>query len=396
MSTSKRDYYEVLGVSRNADEAELKKSYRRLAMEFHPDRRPGDREAEEKFKEAAEAYSVLSDPEKRQMYDRFGHQGPAQGAGFQGFGGIEDIFSAFADIFGGLGGNGGGFGNFGGGRRGARGEDLEIEVEISFMEAAKGCKRDIELDRHVACEDCNGSGAKPGTQPQRCKMCQGRGQVAHQQGFFVISTTCRQCGGKGSTIAEKCPTCRGAARVPKKGTVNINIPAGIDDGQKLRLSNQGNPGPGPGTEAGDLYVHIHVQPDPRFVRDGDNLWVDARLSFAEATLGARVQIPTPDGTETIEVPAGTQPMTRHVLNGRGLPNVRGRGRGDLIVRFVVLVPTDLPSEARELVEKLAPHLAIPKSARSGGGDGVDEGDEDDGSDKGSPSLFDRIRGRKKK
>jgi molecular chaperone DnaJ len=262
------------------------------------------------------------------------------------------------------------------------------------MDAAKGCKRDIELDRHVQCEDCNGSGARAGTQPQRCKMCQGRGQVAHQQGFFVISTTCRQCGGKGTTIADKCPTCRGSARVPKKGTVTVNIPAGIDDGQKLRLSYQGNPGPGQGTEPGDLYVHIHVQPDSRFVRDGDNLWVDAPISFAEATLGTKVQIPTPDGPETIEVARGTQPMTRHVLSGRGLPNVRGRGRGDLIVRFVVQVPTDLSSEGRELVEKLAPHVAV---LRGGDGGSDEEEGHEDGAEKGSQSVFERIlRGRKKK
>jgi len=392
MSTAKRDYYEVLGVSRNADESELKKAYRRLAMEYHPDRRPGDREAEEKFKEAAEAYSVLSDPEKRQLYDRFGHQGPSQ-SGFSGFGGIEDIFSAFADIFG-----GGGFPGFGGGRRVARGDDLEIEVEVSFMDAAKGCKREIEVARNVPCEECNGSGARPGTQPQRCRTCQGRGQVAHQQGFFVISTTCRQCGGKGTIISEKCSTCRGSARVPKQGTVTVNIPAGIDDGQKLRLSYQGDPAPAPGGEPGDLYVHIRVQPDPRFVRDGDNLWVDARLSFAEAALGTKLQIPTPDGPETIEVPPGTQPMTRHVLSSRGMPNVRGRGRGDLIVRFVVQVPTELSPEARDLIEQLSPHLGKASSPTSADGDAEPADDStDEGKGPGKGSVFDRIlRGRKKK
>lgn len=387
MSTSKRDYYEVLGVPKNAAETELKKAYRRLAMEYHPDRRPGDREAEEKFKEAAEAYSVLSDPEKRQLYDRFGHQGPTQ-SGFQGFGGIDDIFSAFADIF-------GGFGGFGG-RRAPRGDDLEIEVEIPFMDAAKGCKREIEVERNILCEECNGSGARPGTQPQRCRTCQGRGQVAHQQGFFVISTTCRQCSGKGTIITEKCSTCRGTTRVPKKGVVSITIPAGIDDGQKLRLGYQGDPAPGPDGEPGDLYVHVRVQPDPRFVRDGDNLWVDAKLTFVEATLGTRLQVPTPDGPEVIDVPPGTQPMTRHVLPSRGMPNVRGRGRGDLIVRFVVLVPTDLGLEAHELLEKLAQYLPNPRSSASAGGE-VEPDGEDTDDDKGKGSVFDRIlRGRKKK
>ena len=394
MSTSKRDYYEVLSVSRTADDAEIKKSYRRLAMEFHPDRRPGDREAEEKFKEAAEAYGVLSDPEKRKLYDRFGHQGPAQ-SGFSGFGGIEDIFSAFADIFGGFNGGGGGFG----GRRVQRGDDLEVEMEITFMEAAKGVKREIEIERHTACETCSGSGAKPGTQPQRCKGCQGRGQVAHQQGFFVISTTCPQCRGAGTTIAEKCPSCRGAAQVAKKATVNVTIPAGIDDGQRLRLSYQGDPSAQSGGEPGDLYVLVRVQADPRFVRDGDNLWTDVPLTFTEATLGTRVEVATPDGTETVEVPAGTQPMTKHVLSGRGMPNVRGRGRGDLIVRFILNVPRNLPAEARALVEQLAPHLGAPRSAAStrsptpGG-----EGPEDAGADQDKEgSVFDRIfRGKKKK
>ena len=381
---SKRDYYEILGVSKNADESELKKSYRRLAMEYHPDRRPGDREAEEKFKEAAEAYSVLSDPEKRQLYDRFGHQGPSQGGFGGGFGGIEDIFSAFADIFGG---GGGGFPGFGG-RRVARGDDLEIEVEIPFMDAAKGCKREIEVDRNAPCEECSGTGAKPGTQPQKCKTCQGRGQVAHQQGFFVISTTCRQCGGKGTVIAEKCATCKGSARVPKKGTVSITIPAGIDDGQKLRLSYQGDPPPASGGEPGDLYVHIRVQPDPRFVRDGDNLWVDVKLTFVEATLGAKISVPTLEGPETIEVSPGTQPMTRSVLGSRGMPNVRGRGRGDLIVRFVVEVPKDLPAEALMLLEQLQPHLGNPRPDSEG---------EGEGEEKGKGSVFERIlRGRKKK
>lgn len=394
MSTSKRDYYEVLSVSRDAGDAELKKSYRRLAMEYHPDRRPGDKEAEEKFKEAAEAYSVLSDPEKRRLYDRFGHQGPAQ-SGFHGFGGIEDIFSAFADILG-----GGGFPGFGGGggSRRARGDDLEVELEISFLESAKGVKREVEIERHTACETCGGNGAKPGTQPQRCKVCGGRGQVAHQQGFFVISTTCPQCRGAGTTIAEKCPTCRGSAQVPKRATVTVTVPPGIDDGQRLRLSYQGDPSAQSGGEPGDLYVLVRVQADPRFVRDGDNLWVDVPLTFAEAALGTRVEVPTPDGSETIEVPAGTQPMTKHVLSGRGMPNVRGRGRGDLIARFLVQVPRSLPAEARTLIEQLAPHLGTPRSSASSrspsavsdeAGEGEGEGDKE--------SVFGRIfRGKKKK
>lgn len=391
MSSTKRDYYEVLGVSRTADDAELKKAYRRMAMEFHPDRRPGDKEAEDKFKEAAEAYSVLSDAQKRQAYDRFGHQGPQQ-SGFSGFGGIDDIFSAFADIFGGFSGGGGG------GRRVARGDDLEVEMQITFMEAAKGIKRELEIERHVACETCSGSGAKPGTQPTKCRVCQGRGQVAHQQGFFVISTTCPQCRGAGTMITDKCPACRGAAQVVKKATVQVTVPAGIDDGQRLRLSNQGDPSVQSGGEPGDLYVHVRVESDARFVRDGDNLWVDVPLTFAEAALGTQLEVPTPDGPERIEVPAGTQPMTKQVLHGKGMPNVRGRGRGDLITRFIVQVPSELSAEAKALIEQLTPHLGTPRPATSTEdaqwpGSASEKGDEK-GDEKGS--VFDRLWGGKKK
>lgn len=393
MSTQKRDYYEVLGVARSAGDAELKKAYRRLAMEYHPDRRPGDKEAEEKFKEAAEAYAVLSDPEKRGLYDRYGHQGPAQ-AGFSGgFGGIEDIFSAFADIF------GGGFPGFGGGggggRRAPRGDDLETEVVVSFLDSAKGAKRDIEIERHTGCENCSGSGAKPGTQPARCKGCKGRGQVAHQQGFFVISTTCPQCRGAGTTIAEKCGSCKGAGQVPKRATVAITIPAGIDDGQRLRLPGQGDGSSEPGGTAGDLYVVVRVKPDPRFARDGDDLWTDVPLTFAEAALGTRLEVPTPEGVETIDVPPGTQPLSKQVLPGRGLPNVRGRGRGNLMARFVVLVPKELSPEARELLEKLAPHLYSPRSP-SAASSHDPETTETTETDEHKTSFFDRLFRKHKK
>ncbi|MBL9044006.1 MAG: molecular chaperone DnaJ [Myxococcales bacterium] len=390
MSSQKRDYYEVLGVSRTADDAELKKAYRRMAMEFHPDRRPGDKEAEDKFKEAAEAYAVLSDAEKRSLYDRFGHQGPAQSGFSGGFGGIEDIFSAFADIFGG----GGGFPGGGGGRRVPRGDDIETELTVAFLDAARGTKREIEIDRHSACETCKGSGAKPGTQPQRCRTCQGRGQVAHQQGFFVISTTCPQCRGAGSQISEKCGSCKGAGQVAKRATVSVTVPAGIDDGQRLRLSGQGDASSQQGGEAGDLYVLIRVQADPRFVRDGDDLWTDVPLTFAEAALGTRIEVPTPEGSEHIEVAPGTQPLSKQVLSGRGMPNVRGRGRGNLIVRFVVLVPKELSSEARELIEKLGPHLYSPRSAASTEVPDDEAPEDHHESDKGS--VFDRLFRKKKK
>ncbi len=376
MSMTKRDYYEVLGLARNADEGDIKKSYRKMAMEYHPDRNPGNAGAEEKFKEAAEAYQMLSDPEKRQLYDRYGHQGPAQ-AGFHGFSGIEDIFSAFSDIF-----------SFGRNRVPA-GEDIQVAMELSFMEAARGLKRDIEVERHVRCATCNGSGAKPGTQPMRCRGCGGRGQVAHQQGFFMIATPCLQCRGQGVVIQERCPTCKGSAHIVRKESVAVTVPAGIDDGNRLRLSNQGEPSPAQGGESGDLYIHFKVLPDKRFLRDGDNLLVDVPLTFAEAVLGTTVQVPTLDGSENLEVHAGTQPMSERVLPQRGIPNVRGRGRGDLVVRLLVEVPKKLSPEAHALVEQLAKHLPSPRREEAGtAGAQQDESDE---------SSFSRLfRSKKKK
>lgn len=357
MSTTKRDYYEVLGVGKSADDGEIKKAYRRLAMEHHPDRNPGNHQAEEKFKEAAEAYQVLSDSEKRALYDRYGHQGPAQ-AGFSGFSGIEEIFSHFADLFG-----GGGGGGFGRGRVPA-GDDIQIGMELTFLEAAKGCKKEAEFERHSRCGTCNGSGAKPGTQPVRCRACGGRGQVAHQQGFFMIATPCPQCRGQGTTVAEKCPDCRGSALIAKKETVTVTVPAGVDDGIRLRMANLGEHSPAAGGEPGDLYVVFQVKPDPVFQREGDNLLVEIPLSFTEAALGTTVQVPTLDGSESLEVQPGTQPMTERVLPQRGVPNVRGRGRGDLIVRLVVQVPKKLDAEARGLIEQLAPHLQVNRTAPS--------------------------------
>lgn len=380
MSTTKRDYYEILGLARNAEDADIKKAYRRLAMEYHPDRNPGNREAEERFKEAAEAYQVLSDPEKRQLYDRYGHQGPAQ-SGFSGFSNIEDIFSVFSDIFG-MG--GGGFGR----SRVPSGEDIHVPLEISFMEAAKGAKREVQVDRHVRCTTCGGNGAKPGTQPIRCRACGGRGQVAHQQGFFMIATPCPQCRGQGTVITDKCGGCQGAGQVARRDTVTVTVPAGIDDGQRLRLSGQGEASPAPGGEAGDLYIHFKVQPDPRFHREGDDLLVEVPITFAEAALGTTVQVPTLDGSESLEVPAGTQPMTERVLPQRGVPNVRGRGRGDLVVRLLVQVPKKLSSEGRALVEQLAAHLPVPpgRDAQEGA---PPQQEEDD-------SFVGRLFGKKKK
>jgi molecular chaperone DnaJ len=348
MPAAKRDYYEILGLERGADAATIKKAYRRLAMDHHPDRNPGDHHAEERFKELAEAYQVLSDPERRQLYDTYGHDGPRQ-AGFQGFSGVEDILSHFADFF-------GGFGGFGGGaRRGPRveqGDDLQAQMSITFIEAAKGCSKPLEVMRHARCELCGGSGAKAGTQPTVCGTCGGRGQVAHNQGIFMIATTCPTCRGRGRTIRERCAECRGHGVVEKRETVTVSVPAGIDHGQTLRVSGRGQAGPS-GGPAGDLYVTFRVEPDPRFERDGDDLLTEVRLSFAQAALGTTVNVPTLDEPVTVTVEPGTQPGTVKVLRGRGVPNVHGRGVGDLAVRMHVAVPKKMSAEQRRLVEELA-------------------------------------------
>jgi molecular chaperone DnaJ len=363
MHVEKRDYYEVLGVQRGCEVAEIKRSYRRLAMEYHPDRNPGDQHAEERFKELAEAYQVLSDPEKRELYDRYGHAGPRQ-AGFQGFSGIEDILSQFADFF------GGGFG-FGGGRRGPRveaGEDVQEELTITLLEAAKGCQKPLELTRLVHCQTCGGSGAKAGSQPTTCNTCGGRGQVAHNQGIFMIATTCPTCRGRGSVVRDKCGECKGGGVERKKETVLVNVPAGIDEGQTLRVPGKGMAGPS-GGPPGHLYVTFHVEPDARFERDGDDLYTEVPLTFAQAALGARVSVPTLDESVELDVAAGTQPGTIRVLRGRGMPNVHGRGVGDLAVRLTVAVPRQLNAEQKHAVEQLA--RLFPAEATSVAGD--DEG-----------------------
>ncbi len=348
MDVPKRDYYEVLGVTRTAEVVEIKKSYRRLAMEYHPDRNPGDQQAEERFKELAEAYQVLSDVEKRSLYDRFGHQGPRQ-AGFQGFGGVEDILSHFAEFF------GGGFG-FGAARtRGQRvepGEDIQVETTLQLVEAAAGCNRTIEVRRRVHCETCSGSGAKPGTSPSACGTCGGRGQVAHNQGIFMIATTCPTCRGRGRVVKDKCGDCRGSGTVEKRDSVTVSVPPGIDDGQALRVPGKGEAGPS-GGPAGNLYVTFHVEPDPRWEREGDNLLTDINLTYAQAALGSTVKVPTLDGDSELKVDAGSQPGAIRVLRGKGVPNVHGRGVGDLVVRLNVVVPKKLSAEQKKLVEELA-------------------------------------------
>jgi molecular chaperone DnaJ len=366
MEIEKRDYYEVLGVERNSDAGEIKKAYRRLAMQCHPDHHPGDHTAEARFKELSEAYGVLSDPEKRQLYDAYGHSGP-RGQGFGGgFGGVEDILSHFADIFGGF----GGFGFGGGGRRSRQqsGDDLQTQLTISFAEAARGVTRELEVQRLVHCSACGGSGAKAGTQASHCSTCGGRGQVQHNQGIFVIAATCPTCRGGGRVVKDKCSECRGGGVTRAEEKVTINVPAGIDDGQTLRVPGRGQAGPN-GGPPGHLYVTLHVEEDERFHREGDDLLTIVELTFAQAALGARVKVPGVDGEHEVDVPAGTQPGAEKVLRGRGLPNVHGRGVGNLHVRFTVGVPKKLSSEQRRLVEELARlDGAQVESAHAGAGD----------------------------
>jgi molecular chaperone DnaJ len=354
---SKRDYYEVLGVSRTATEVEIKSAYRKLALQYHPDRNPGDHAAEERFKESAEAYSVLADGDKRHLYDRYGHAGLG-GAATGGF--DPNVFTGFEDILGGLG-DIFGFGDvFGGGRRGGgvqRGADLRYDLEISFDEAAKGSETSIQIPRQEACETCKGTGAAAGSKPTTCPQCHGRGQLRYQQGFFTVARTCGQCRGTGSVIAKPCATCKGAGRVQKERKLTVRVPAGIATGQRLRLTGEGDGG-GPGGPAGDLYVVIHVQDHPFFHRDGNDLYAEVPLSFSTVALGGEIKIPTLEGDEPFKVPEGTESGQSFRLRGRGMPDVTGRGRGDLFVTMKVITPKKLTREQKKLLEQLA--ASLPK------------------------------------
>ncbi len=363
MADNKRDYYEVLGVDKSASADEIKKAYRKKAKQYHPDLNPGDSVAEAKFKEANEAYEVLSDDQKKARYDQFGHAGvdPNYGAGGGGFGGgfggfgddidLGDIFSSF------FGGGGGGFG--GGGRRAnpnapRRGEDLQSTVTISFEEAAKGCKRKVDVNRVDVCPDCNGSGAQKGTTPTTCPECHGSGQVMAQQRtpFGVIQTqrACTRCGGKGKIIENPCQKCRGRGRVSKHSTLEVNIPAGIDDRQILNVRGEGNKGIN-GGPSGDLHVNVNVRPHPFFERDGFNVWCEVHVSFAQAALGDTLMVPTLDGKVKYDIPAGTQPGAVYVLKGKGIQNIHTKVRGNQLVRIIVDVPTKLNSEQKEALLK---------------------------------------------
>jgi molecular chaperone DnaJ len=353
---SKRDYYEILGVSRTATDQEIKSAYRKLALQNHPDRNPGDKAAEERFKESAEAYSVLADTDKRHMYDRFGHAGlggAASGFDPNVFTGFEDILGGLGDIF--------GFGDvFGGGRRRGgpqRGADLRYDLEISFEESARGVESSIQIPRQETCEECRGSGAAPGSKATTCPQCHGRGQLRYQQGFFTVARTCGQCRGTGSVIAKPCATCHGAGRVAQERKITVRIPPGIATGQRLRLTGEGESGPG-GGPAGDLYVVIHVQEHPFFHRDGNDLYCEVPVNFPTLALGGKITIPTLEGEEQFAVADGTQSGTTLRLKGRGMPDVSGRGHGDLLVTVKVVTPKKLTREQKKLLEQLA--TVLPK------------------------------------
>lgn len=371
---SKRDYYDVIGVPRTANDAEIKSAYRKLALKYHPDRNPGDATAEEKFKEAAEAYSVLADPDKRAAYDRYGHAG-VTGAGPGGGGFDPSVFTGFEDIFGNLG-DLFGFGDvFGGGRRRGgpqRGADLRYDLEISFEDAARGVDTTIQIPRQEPCGTCNGSGAAPGTKSTRCAQCQGRGQVRYQQGFFVVARTCGQCGGTGTVITDPCKTCRGSGHMARERKLTVKIPAGIASGQRLRLYGEGELGV-MGGPPGDLYVVIGVGEHDIFKRDGDDLYCEISLNFTTLALGGEIAVPTLDGEDTLKIPEGTTADSVFRLRGKGLPNVNGRGRGDLHVLVRVRTPRKPTKEQRAALERLAE--VLPKETAEARRRGSSEEDE---------------------
>jgi molecular chaperone DnaJ len=353
----KRDYYDILGISRNASEQEIKSAYRKLALQYHPDRNPGNKEAEENFKEAAEAYSVLSDPQKRLNFDRFGHAGVGAGAGFGGF--DPNVFADFSDILGDI----FGFGDFfGSGRRTGgrtqRGADLRYDLELTFDEAAFGTTKRIKVPRHETCGECGGTGAQKGSGPTTCPTCNGYGQVRFQQGFFSLTRTCSQCHGTGQMIKNRCPECRGEGRAIREKTLELKIPAGVDTGSKLRVTGEGDAG-GKGGPSGDLYVVLSVQEHEFFERREHDLYCHIPITYPQAALGAQIAIPTIDGDEEkLAIPAGTQTGSTFRVRGRGISKRGGSARGDLYVTVDVVVPTKLSREQKDLLTKLATTIDI--------------------------------------
>ncbi|MDF1577464.1 MAG: molecular chaperone DnaJ [Desulfurivibrionaceae bacterium] len=340
------NYYEILGVSESASADEIKKAYRKIALKYHPDRNQGDKKAEDKFKAAAEAYEVLGNLEKRKIYDRYGLEGLSS----SGFGGgpsdINDIFSHFGDLFG-----------FGRQREKAanapiQGADLRYDLTISFMEAVHGAEKEIEINKPETCWTCDGTGSRPGYKPESCPNCNGRGQTIHSQGFFSVSTTCRVCRGEGQVIKEPCTDCAGNGLVDKRKSVSLKIPAGVDNGSRMRLAGEGEGGRRNG-RAGDLYIFLHVEEHEYFHREGSDIILKLPLSISRATLGCTLRIPTIHGEESLTIPAGTQPHQQFVLKSQGAQSLRGGGRGDMIVIVDIKVPTELTDRQRELMEEFA-------------------------------------------
>jgi molecular chaperone DnaJ len=344
---AKRDYYEVLGVNAKASQDEIKKAYRQLALRFHPDRNPGDKAAEENFKEAAEAYEVLRDPQKRDIYDQFGHAG-LEGTGFTGFGGFEDIFSTFGDIF-------EDFFGFGTRRRGSRttarpGADLLYDLRLSFEEAVFGTEKEIEIPTSASCESCGGTGREPGTEEDICPICRGQGQILQSQGFFRISTTCHRCGGQGRIITNPCKSCNGVGREKVITKVLVKVPAGVDTGVRLRIPDKGESGYR-GGPPGDLYVRLHADPHDFFEREGHNLYCRIPISMVQAAVGDTMEIQTLDSTKSVKIPPGTQSGDLIRLRGEGVPGLRGSGRGDLFIDIQVKTPVNLSKRQKEILRE---------------------------------------------
>ena len=352
---SRRDYYEILMVERTASDSEIKTSYRKLALKYHPDRNQGDKDAEERFKEAAEAYAVLSDGEKRARYDQFGHAG-VTGAGGQGPGFNPDTFSDFSDIL-------GDFFGFGGSRRAgpARGSDLRFDLEISFEESYTGTETTIQIPREETCESCKGTRAAKGSSPETCSQCRGTGQLRFQQGFLVVARPCNTCGATGQVVRNPCPACRGAGRISKDRRVTVRIPAGIDNGQRLRLHGEGEHG-ALGGPTGDLYVVVHVKPHPVFRREEDDLFVEVPVPYPVMTMGGAFQVEGPAGPLTVDVSAGTPSGAVISFRGKGMPSVSGRGKGAFHVRVVVDVPRKLAKDQKKLIEQLGQTMPVDKIA----------------------------------
>lgn len=386
----KKDFYEILGVAKSASQDEIKKAYRKVAMQFHPDRNPGDKASEEKFKEAAEAYEILSDADKRAQYDRFGHQafgsgrGNGGGGGFGGGMNMDDIFSQFGDVFGDdspfgsfFGGGGGGRRSSGGRSRGVRGTNLRIKIKLNYEEMAKGATKTVKVKKHVVCTTCSGSGAKDKNSTQTCGTCGGNGQVKRVQNTFLgqmqTVTTCPTCNGEGSTITNKCTSCKGEGRVYGEETVTIEIPAGVQEGMQLSLNGKGNAGERGGAN-GDLIVLIEEEAHAELHRDGLNVAFDLHLSFPEAVFGTQVEVPTIDGKAKIKIPAGTQSGKIFRLKGKGFPSVNSYEKGDQLIHVNVWTPQHISSEEKEMLEKMqASQNFTPKP------------------EKGDKSFFDKVR-----